>query len=116
MLYSSPGTLDATRLIEACRMAGIYDFIQSLPNQFATMVGERGILLSGGQKQRIGIARALYSKSQVIIFDEATSALDDITQDEIINTLDSLSNHITQIIVAHRPSALSYCNRIISLN
>ena len=75
-------------------------------------MGERGIQLSGGQKQRVGIARASYRKSKILILDEATSALDQKTESSIIKTIHEFDFPITLIMVAHRVSSLSECDRI----
>ena len=77
--------------------------------------GERGVQVSGGEKQRIGIARALYHDRPIYIFDEATNALDEFTENEILK---SLKNHLKNkivIIISHKPSTLSFCDRIYSL-
>ena len=101
---------------EACKIARIDKFIESLSDGYNTILGEGGITLSGGQKQRIAIARALLKKSKIILFDEATSALDNITQKEIQDSLNEISNDITIIIVAHRLSTIKNCNKIFVLN
>ena len=71
--------------------------------------------MSGGQKQRIGIARALYKNADVIVFDEATSALDDETELAVMEAIESLDEHLTVIIVAHRLSTLKNCSEIVEL-
>jgi len=78
-------------------------------------VGERGVRLSGGQRQRLGIARALYKRAGVIIFDEATSALDDRTERSVMDAIESLSEDLTILIVAHRISTLKGCSKIVEL-
>ena len=83
--------------------------------QYETFVGERGIRLSGGQRQRIGIARALYKKADVIIFDEATSALDNETEQAVMQAIDSLSQDLTLLIIAHRLTTLKNCTQIVEL-
>ena len=93
----------------------ISNFIESLPNGYNTFVGERGINLSGGQKQRIAIARALYKKKKFLIFDESTSALDQITEKEVMKSILSLEKDITLIIISHKVSTLSICDRIITI-
>ena len=78
-------------------------------------MGERGIKLSGGQKQRIGIARALYRKSELIIFDEATNALDIDTENKIINSISTIKN-TTIILVTHRNESLKICDQIYEID
>ena len=95
--------------------ANISSFIESSPNGYDSFVGERGIRLSGGQRQRIGIARALYKKSQVLVFDEATSALDTCTEETVMNAINSLSESHTVIMIAHRLSTVERCDRVIRL-
>ena len=75
---------------DACKMACLDDYIESLPNKYDTIVGEGGITLSGGQKQRLAIARAFVQKTEIILFDEATSALDNETQSKIQKAIDNL--------------------------
>ena len=72
--------------------------------------------MSGGQKQRIGLARAFYKSSSLLILDEATSALDNLTEKDIVKSINSLGKDITLIIIAHRLSTISNCNKIIDLN
>ena len=89
------------------KVSKLHDFvINELPQQYQTSVGERGIRLSGGQRQRIGIARALYNNPKILILDEATSALDIQTEQAVMNSISSLSNKITIIIIAHRLNTL----------
>jgi ABC-type multidrug transport system fused ATPase/permease subunit len=99
-------------IINALKEAQLLDFVDSLPDGLETKVGERGVRLSGGQAQRIGIARALYHKTQVLVFDEATSALDAETEMAIISTLSSLSKDRTILIITHRLSTVVSCNKI----
>uniref|UniRef100_UPI004047DA4E ABC transporter ATP-binding protein n=2 Tax=Polynucleobacter sp. TaxID=2029855 RepID=UPI004047DA4E len=91
-------------------------FIDSLPDKYQANVGERGVRLSGGQRQRIGIARALYKNADVIIFDEATSALDSETEAAVMQTLNSLDQNLTIIIIAHRLTTLKNCSKIIEIS
>jgi len=100
---------------EAARKSGSLDFIQNLPEQFDTMVGERGIKLSGGEKQRIALARAFLEKAPVVILDEATSALDSITEKQIQSAIFDLIEDKTAIIIAHRLSTILRMDRIIVL-
>ncbi len=107
--------INMERVKQAARNAEISDFIESLPLGYDTNIGERGVKFSGGQQQRLGIARALYKSADLIIFDEATSALDRKTEKEVMNSIDSLSKSVTIILVAHRISSLSNCDRIIQI-
>ena len=111
----NPSKIDMKLVKDAARKAKISNFIESLPNGYNTFVGERGINLSGGQKQRIAIARALYKKKKFLIFDESTSALDQITEKEVMKSILSLEKDITLIIISHKVSALSICDRIITI-
>ncbi len=112
---SETESINRKKIIHSVRRAQIFEFINNLPQNFKTKVGERGIRLSGGQKQRIGIARALYKKSQIIIFDEATSALDYHTEELLMSSLNNLDKDITIIMVAHRISTLQNCDRLIKI-
>lgn len=103
-------------IIEACKIAQIHDYIQTLPHKYNTIIGESGVTLSGGQRQRIAIARALIKKSKIILFDEATSALDNITQSEIQKSINNISADYTIIIVAHRLSTIKECSKIYVMN
>lgn len=97
----------------ACEMACLEEFINSLPNGYETIVGEGGVNLSGGQKQRLAIARALVQKTEIILFDEATSALDNETQAKIQKSIDNMKNEYTILIIAHRLSTIINCDRIL---
>ena len=96
-------------------IAQISKFVETLPFKYETKVGERGILLSGGQRQRIGIARALYQEASLLILDEATSSLDMITEKKVMNAIFESKKKITLIIVAHRLSTLTICERVINM-
>ena len=89
--------------------------ISKLPEGLNTIVGDRGTRLSGGQVQRIGIARAIMSNAQVLVFDEATSALDIETERSLINDIYKLKYKRTLIIISHRISILENCDRIYNL-
>lgn len=107
--------IDHARVQRAAQQAQIADIIETWPKQYQTFVGERGILLSGGQRQRIGIARALYKNANVIIFDEATSALDNETEQAVMQAIESLSDDLTLLIIAHRLTTLKNCTQIVEL-
>ncbi len=100
----------------ACKKANIFDFIKSKESGFDTIVGEGGVILSGGQKQRLAIARAFLKDSKILLLDEATSALDNESQNEIKKAISELKSTCTIIIVAHRLSTVSDCDRIFVLN
>lgn len=97
---------------EACHLACLDDYIESLPEKYDTVVGEGGVTLSGGQRQRLAIARALIQKTEIILFDEATSALDNETQGKIQEAINNLKNDYTIMIIAHRFSTILNCDKI----
>ena len=107
--------IDHELVSECAKKAQISQTIESWALQYKTLVGERGVRLSGGQRQRIGIARALYKKTDVIIFDEATSALDDKTELKVIDSIFNLNPDITILIIAHRLTTLKKCTQVIEL-
>ena len=107
--------IDRQRVRQAAQQAQIAESIESWPEQYQTVVGERGIRLSGGQRQRIGIARALYKQADVIIFDEATSALDSETEQAVMQAVECLSEDLTILIIAHRLTTLKNCTQIVEL-
>ena len=102
-------------VVEAARSAGIHDFIDSLPDGYDTLVGERGLTLSGGQRQRIAIARALLKDPRILILDDATSSVDASTEAEIKRALDRLMRGRTTFIVAHRLSTVALADEIVVL-
>ena len=107
--------IDYARVNKAAQRAQIAQTIESWSNKYNTLVGERGVRLSGGQRQRIGIARALYKKADVIVFDEATSSLDNDTERTVMETIDSLGDELTVIIVAHRLTTLRNCKHVVEM-
>ncbi len=103
---------DAARVRDACVKASI-DFVNEKPRSLVRKIGENGAGLSGGQSQRVSIARALYTNPSIIIFDEATSALDQHNEKAIQDTINSLPDDITCIIIAHRLSTVEKCTKIV---
>ena len=101
---------------EACKLACLDEYIESLPEKYDTIIGEGGVTLSGGQKQRLAIARALIQKTEIILFDEATSALDNETQRKIQNAINNLKNEYTIMIIAHRFSTILNCDKIFFID
>ncbi len=97
---------------EACHLACIDDYIESLPDKYDTVVGEGGVILSGGQRQRLAIARAFVQKTEIILFDEATSALDNETQQKIQQAINNMKKEYTILIIAHRLTTIINCDRI----
>jgi ABC-type bacteriocin/lantibiotic exporter with double-glycine peptidase domain len=107
--------IDHERVRKAAGQARIAEFIESRPEGYAAIVGERGVRLSGGQRQRIGIARALYKQASVLIFDEATSALDSETEQAVMQAIEDLNGDLTIFIIAHRITTLKNCTQIVEL-
>jgi ATP-binding cassette subfamily B protein len=114
ILYGAP---DASRedAIEAAKKAGAHDFIMSLPQNYDTYIGERGVMLSGGQKQRISISRVFIKNPPIIVLDEATSALDNESEQYIKHSLSELTKGRTTFTIAHRLSTIRNADRIIVL-
>jgi ATP-binding cassette, subfamily B, bacterial len=109
------GRLEATEeeVVDAARKAHAHDFIVQIRDQYASLVGERGVKLSGGQRQRIAIARVVVKNAPILILDEATSSLDSITEQAIQETLDDAMKGKTVIVVAHRLSTIAHLDRIL---
>ncbi len=114
------GRLEATEeeMIAAARAANAHDFIMSFPNQYDTIVGERGMNLSGGQRQRIAIARAILKDPRILLLDEATSSLDNESEGLVQEALDHLmhAERRTTVIIAHRLSTIKVAHRIAVLD
>jgi len=108
---------DEQKLYAACENAGIYSFVQSLPDGFDTVLTESAANVSGGQKQRIAMARAFYRDADILLLDEATSALDPVTEQAILEMFKSYikNNGKTAVVVAHRQAVLDMSDRIIAL-
>ena len=99
----------------AAKLAFIDKFIEQMPDQYNTLVGERGLKLSGGEKQRLAIARVLLKNPPILIFDEATSALDSYSEKMVQKSLNSLSKKHTTLVIAHRLSTIIDADKIIVL-
>jgi ATP-binding cassette, subfamily B, heavy metal transporter len=112
------GKPDAAReeIVAAAKAAYIHDFIESLPDGYATMVGERGLKLSGGEKQRVAIARTLLKNPAILIFDEATSALDSKAEQAIQAQLKEIARNRTTLVIAHRLSTIADAAQILVLD
>jgi ATP-binding cassette subfamily B protein len=111
----APDKIDVARMKQAARQAQIDDFIETLPEGYQTLVGERGVRLSGGQRQRIGIARALYKQAQVLILDEATNALDAKTEVDVVNIFHETKNVMTVFMISHNVPLLSRYTNVFLL-
>lgn len=113
--YGKPGA-SKEQIIAAARAAYVHDFIESLPDGYATMVGERGLKLSGGEKQRVAIARTLLKDPAILIFDEATSALDSRAEHAIQQQLSEIAKERTTLVIAHRLSTIVDAHQILVLD
>jgi ATP-binding cassette, subfamily B, bacterial len=109
------GSLEATddEVRDAARRAHAHEFIESLPNGYNALVGERGVKLSGGQRQRVAIARALLKDAPIFFLDEATSSLDSVTERQIQESIEQLMQGRTTIVIAHRLSTIAHLDRIV---
>jgi ATP-binding cassette subfamily B protein len=113
--YGRPGA-SREDIVAAARAASIHEFIESLPDGYATMVGERGLKLSGGEKQRVAIARTLLKNPAILIFDEATSALDSKSEQAIQAQLKEIAKQRTTLVIAHRLSTIADAGQILVLD
>jgi ABC-type transport system involved in Fe-S cluster assembly fused permease/ATPase subunit len=113
--YGKPGA-SKEEIVAAARAASIHDFIESLPDGYQSMVGERGLKLSGGEKQRVAIARTLLKNPAILIFDEATSALDSKSEQAIQGQLKEIARDRTTMVIAHRLSTVADAHQILVLD
>lgn len=109
---SNETEIDYVRMKKSIEISQLDKFIKDLPDGLKTRISDRGINISGGQRQRIGIARAIYKNPKILILDEATSALDLDTKSRIMELVYNLDKNITVIIVTHRPSTVSKCDKV----
>ena len=113
--YGKPGATQE-EIVAAARAASIHEFIESLPDGYASMVGERGLKLSGGEKQRVAIARTLLKNPAILIFDEATSALDSKSEQAIQAQLKDIAKNRTTMVIAHRLSTIADAHQILVMD
>ena len=116
IMFGSKNGHDVKDIEEAARKADVYKNIIQFPDQFQTILGERGITLSGGQKQRVSIARAILKKPDLLIFDDSLSAVDTQTEEKILSNLRSLMNDKTTLLFSHRVSTIMSADKILVLN
>jgi len=109
----SQDTIDRPLVEQMAKYSDVHDNIVDFPNQYETMVGERGVTLSGGQKQRISIARALIKRPKILIMDDSFSAVDTKTEEAILGNLEALRKNQTTIIIAHRISTIKNADKIV---
>ena len=109
------GTIGIDEIERATHFAQLYDYVESLPERYDTMVGDRGLKLSGGQRQRVAVARAILHKPVMLIFDEATSALDNITEKAVHAAISRLRTSSIVILIAHRLSTVQDADQIVVL-
>ncbi len=109
-------SVEEQKIVQAAKDADVYQNIMSFPLGFNTRVGERGITLSGGQKQRVSIARAIVREPKILMLDDALSAVDTKTENTILNSMKTIMQGRTTIIISHRVSSAKLANKIIVLN
>lgn len=111
---SEPGRFTRDDIVRAARAANLDEFVQTLPNGYETTIGEKASLLSGGQAQRLQIARALVNgRANIMVFDECTSALDPANQAAVMNTIMSVKEGRTTLLVTHKVAVMQICDRIL---
>lgn len=115
LAYGRPGASEA-EVQQAAQQAHLASFISTLPDGYATQVGERGLKLSGGEKQRVAIARVLLKNPPLLILDEATSSLDSISEQAILDALNAVKNQRTTLVIAHRLSTVRDADSILVMN
>jgi ABC-type transport system involved in Fe-S cluster assembly fused permease/ATPase subunit len=115
LLYASPTATEAD-VYEACKAANIHDRIMDFPDQYATLVGERGLKLSGGERQRVAIARAILKDAPILLLDEATASLDSHTERLIQDALERVTYGRTTVTIAHRLSTITGSDQIVVLH
>jgi ATP-binding cassette subfamily B protein len=113
--YGRPDASDA-EIWQAIELAHLKQFVEALPQQAQTKVGERGMKLSGGEKQRVAIARAILKRSPILVFDEATSSLDSRSERAILKALDEVAKGHTSLVIAHRLSTVVDADKILVLH
>jgi ABC-type multidrug transport system fused ATPase/permease subunit len=113
--FGMPAATDE-QIVEAARQADAHEFIQALPDAYATVVGDRGLKLSGGERQRIAIARAVLRDPSILIFDEATSSLDNESEQRVQQAINRLSKDRTVVMIAHRLSTIVGADKIVVLD
>ncbi|HEY9051051.1 MAG TPA: ABC transporter ATP-binding protein/permease [Gammaproteobacteria bacterium] len=114
ILYAQPEASEA-EVKRAAQLANIHEFIEALPNDYETVVGERGLKLSGGEKQRVAIARVILKNPRILVFDEATSSLDSHSEQVILSSLRAVAEQHTTLVIAHRLSTIVDADQIIVL-
>ena len=114
LLYANEDATDE-QIEDACKRAHIHDYIDSLPDRYETIVGNRGLKLSGGEKQRLSIARVILKDPKILILDEATSSLDSISESLIQQAIEPLLQNRTSVVIAHRLSTIMAADEIIVL-
>ena len=114
LIYANPQASES-EVIQACKFAAADEFINKMPDKYATKIGENGVRLSGGQKQRISIARAILKNAPIILLDEATSSLDADSEEIVQNAIINLTKNKTTLVIAHRLSTIHNANKIFVL-